>query len=425
LVTNSNGSGLFFMSAIINLAARKVLDSRASFTIQVSLETSSGAKGVATIPSGVSAGSFEAKSLPVEEAIRNVINTISPAVGGMDVQEQQVLDDKLLELDGTKDKSKLGGNALLGVSLASARAASEEQGVPLYRYLAGLVKNATPSLPVPLFNMMEGGLHAPGGADWQEFLVIPASYWSFAKSLQAGADVYKAIKKRLLDGGRAPLLGDEGGFGSVGLSIPSVFELLSQSCRDTGLVVGKDVYFGSDVAANSFYRQRLYRLSRGEGSKNALDLERFYFGLINDFPIVYLEDVFNEEAWEDWVRFTRRVDGATLVVGDDLTVTNPERLEEAISQKAISGIIIKPNQIGTLSETLQVVSRAREAGLKIIVSHRAGEAAEDTFIADLAVAVSADYIKAGAPARGERVTKYNRLLIIEEELSPSPKKSST
>jgi len=403
------------MSGISGLSARRVLDSRADITLQVRLDTELGSFGVASIPKGLSLGSFEAKSVPIEQAIRSVMEVCLPALVGLDVQDQKAIDHKLLEIGQSDKKSFLGANALLGVSLAASYAAASEQGIPIYRYLASIFKNEHPSLPIPLLNIFSGGVNVPGGADWQEFLIVPASYWSLEQSIFGIAEVYKSARKKLMSENQSGFVSDDGGLSSYGMGIRSVFYHITSACYEAGFKVGKDLYFGADVASNGFYKQHMYRLTSGEGSKSALQMESFYFDLQNEYPIVYLEDVFHEQAWDDWTRITRRLEDKSLIVADDLVATNMGRLNEALEKKAASGVVVKLSQTSTLTECLEVIKKAKDSGLQVVISHRTGEVGESSFISDLAVAVSANYIKAGAPVRGERVIKYNRLLEIENE----------
>lgn len=405
------------MSGIASLYSRRVLDSRGELTLQVRLDTELGFFGTATLPSGVSVSGFEPKPVPVEQAVRLVMETCMPALVGTDVQDQKSVDQRLQELDTSDNNSQIGANTLLGVSLAAATAAAAEQNTPLYKHLASIYGNSKPSLPVPLLNIFSGGVNAVGGANWQEFLLVPASYWSLEQSIFGAAEVYKLARRRLANSGKPALVSDDGGLSSIGLGTYSVFDLMSSACSEAGFKVGKDLYFGGDIAANCFYHQHMYRFTAGEGSKSAMEMDSFYYELVNTYPIVYLEDVFHEQAWEDWARLNRRLEDTSLVVADDLVSCNMARLEEAISKKAASGLVVKLTQVSTLTECFEVIKKAKDSSLRLVISHRTGDVGESSFISDLAVAVSADYIKAGAPARGERVIKYNRLLEIEKEIS--------
>ena len=410
------------MSRIARLVAREVLDSRGRPTVEVECHTDDGACGRAIVPSGASTGEHEALELRdgdesrfagagVTRAIENVRTRVAPAVAGMDVADQDGLDARLVELDGTRGKSKLGANALLAVSMAAAAAAAESAGEPLFRSLG-----EGELLPVPLLNILNGGAHADNTVDIQEFMVAPLSAPTFAEALRAGAEVYAALKRVLTKRGLSTAIGDEGGFAPDLDSNEAALDALIEAIEAAGYEPGEDVALALDVAATELFDEGQYRWKkRGSDSMTADDLIDDYERLVERYPIVSIEDGLGEDDWEGWVALTKRLGGKVQLVGDDLFVTNPERLERGIQADAANAILIKLNQIGTVSETLAAIDVARKAGYAQVISHRSGET-EDTFIADLAVATDAGQIKTGAPARGERTAKYNRLLRIEERL---------
>ena len=402
--------------------AREVLDSRGRPTVEVECHTDDQACGRAIVPSGASTGEHEALELRdgdtarfagagVTRAIDNVRSRIAPAVIGMDVADQDALDARLVELDGTRDKSKLGANAMLAVSMAAASAAAEASGEPLFRSLGvGEV------LPVPLLNILNGGAHADNTVDIQEFMVAPLSPPTFAEALRAGAEVYASLKRVLTKRGLSTAIGDEGGFAPDLDSNEAALDALIEAIEAAGYEPGEDVALALDVAATELFSDGRYRWKkRGSDPMTAADLIDDYERLAGRYPIVSIEDGLSEDDWEGWIALTRRLGAKVQLVGDDLFVTNPDRLERGIEEGAANAILIKLNQIGTVSETLAAIDVARKAGYAQVISHRSGET-EDTFIADFAVATAAGQIKTGAPARGERTAKYNRLLRIEERL---------
>jgi enolase len=413
------------LSKIARLVAREVLDSRARPTVEVECHTDDGACGRAIVPSGASTGEHEALELRdgdsarflgagVLRAIDNVRTAIAPAVTGMDVGDQRALDARLLELDGTRDKSKLGANAILAVSMAGAAAAADTAGEPLFRSLGG-----GELLPVPLLNILNGGAHADNTVDIQEFMVAPLSAPSFAEALRAGAEVYGSLKRVLTKRGLSTAIGDEGGFAPDLDSYEAALDALVEAIEAAGYAPGEDVALALDVAATELFTDGQYRWKkRGSDPMTADDLIDDYERLADRYPIVSIEDGLSEDDWEGWVVLTKRLGAKVQLVGDDLFVTNPERLGRGIEGGAANAILIKLNQIGTVSETLDAIDVARKAGYAQVISHRSGET-EDTFIADFAVATAAGQIKTGAPARGERTAKYNRLLRIEERLGES------
>ncbi|MGX9294087.1 phosphopyruvate hydratase [Tsukamurella paurometabola] len=408
------------MSEIIQVGAREILDSRGNPTVEVEIVLADGSFARAAVPSGASTGEHEAVELRdggdrylgkgVTKAVEGVLEVIAPEVIGIPADEQRIIDQTLLDLDGTPDKSRLGANALLGVSLAAAKAAAESAALPLFRYLGG--PNAH-ILPVPMMNILNGGAHADSGVDVQEFMVAPIGAETFKESLRWGAEVYHALKSVLKSKGLNTGLGDEGGFAPSVAGTREALDLISEAIGKTGLQLGSDVALALDVAATEFYGSGGYKF---EGKTlSAAEMGEFYRGLIGEFPLVSIEDPLSEDDWEGWVDLTDAIGDKVQLVGDDLFVTNPERLEDGIARGAANALLVKVNQIGTLTETLDAVALAHNNGYKSMMSHRSGET-EDTTIADLAVAVGSGQIKTGAPARSERVAKYNQLLRIEEEL---------
>ncbi|MGZ4110213.1 MAG: phosphopyruvate hydratase [Actinomycetota bacterium] len=409
------------MPAIAALLAREILDSRGNPTVEVDALLEDGSAGRAAVPSGASTGEHEALELRdgdikrfggkgVLHAVDNVVSVLGPGVVGMDALDQRAVDARLLDLDGTPDKSVLGANAILGVSLATAHAASASLGLPLYRYLGGPVSHV---LPMPLMNVINGGAHADNELELQEFMLAPVGAASFSEALRWGAEIYQALKSALKARHLATGVGDEGGFAPQIATAAEALELLVQAIETAGLEPGDEVALAMDPATSEIYRDDAYQL---EGkSRTADDMVEFWRGLIDRFPIVSLEDGLAEDDWAGWATMTRELGGSVQLVGDDIFVTNPERLERGLAEGAGTAILVKVNQIGSLTETLDVMRLAAGNAFGVVVSHRSGET-EDTTIADLAVALDAGQIKTGAPARSERVAKYNRLLRIEEEL---------
>ncbi|MGE5554594.1 MAG: phosphopyruvate hydratase [Betaproteobacteria bacterium] len=408
---------------IADVYAREILDSRGNPTVEVEVELADGTVGRAAVPSGASTGQFEAVELRdgekeryggkgVRKAVENVNKLIRPEVIGLSAYEQVCLDQLLIELDGTPNKGKLGANAILGVSLACAKAAAESLGLPLYQYLGGV--NAK-SLPVPMMNILNGGKHADNNVDIQEFMVMPLGANTFAEALRMGAEVFHALKAVLKGRGLNTAVGDEGGFAPNLKSNEEALEVLVEAIEKAGYEPGKSVAIAMDVAATELFKDGKYVLA-GQGMTMATDeLIAFYADLLNRYPIVSIEDPLSEEEWEGWQKITAQLGGKVQLVGDDLFVTNTERLAKGIKLGVANSILIKVNQIGTLTETLDAIEMAKRAGYKAIVSHRSGET-EDATIADLAVATNAGQIKTGAPSRTDRVAKYNQLLRIEDEL---------
>ena len=411
------------MSAIAEIHAREILDSRGNPTVEVEVVLESGGFGRAAVPSGASTGTREAVELRdgdakryggkgVRRAVTNVEEVIAPEMEGMEATEQAAVDRALLELDGTPNKSALGANALLGVSLAVARAAADESGLPLYQYLGGAGARL---LPVPLMNVLNGGAHADNGLDIQEFMLVPAGAQSFSEALRTGAEVFHALQGLLRDKGLSTGVGDEGGFAPALGSNTAALDFLVRAIESAGYRPGEDVLIALDAAASEFFHGGRYRF-RAEGKeRTSEEMIAFYDSLLDRYPLCSIEDGLGEQDWEGWAALTRRLGSRIQLVGDDIFVTSPAILQEGIRRGVANAILIKVNQIGTLTETLEAVEVAKRAGYGTVISHRSGET-EDTFIADLAVAVNAGQIKTGSLARGERTAKYNQLLRIEEEL---------
>jgi enolase len=411
------------MTRIARLSAREILDSRGRPTVEVDCVAESGARGRAAVPSGASTGEHEALELRdgdgrymgagVRKAVAHIHEVIAPAVRGMAVTDQAAIDARLLELDGTPDKSRLGANAILGVSMAVAVAAADEAGDPLYALLGGREADL---LPAPLMNILNGGAHADNTVDIQEFMVVPVGPPSFSEALRAGTEVYMALKKVLQERGLGTTVGDEGGFAPDLESDTAALEVIVEAIDRAGFTAGEDVVLALDVAASELYADGTYRWKKAGGEPMTSDeLIGFYVGLVDRYPIVSIEDGLAEDDWSGWRALTEALGERIQLVGDDLFVTNADRLERGIEVGAANAILIKLNQIGTVTETLEAIRVAKEAGYQAVISHRSGET-EDSFISDFAVATEAGQIKTGAPARGERTAKYNQLLRIEEHL---------
>jgi enolase len=408
------------VASIEAVGAREILDSRGNPTVEVEVALDDGTLSRAAVPSGASTGKFEAVELRdggeryggkgVRNAVDAVLDTIGPEIVGYEASEQRLIDQALRDLDATSDKSRLGANAILGVSLAVAKAAANSAELPLFRYLGG--PNAY-LLPVPMMNILNGGAHADSNVDVQEFMIAPIGAPTFAEALRTGAEVYHALKAVLKQKGLATGLGDEGGFAPSLDSNRAALDLIVEAIGTTGLRPGIDIALALDVAASEFFDDPGYTF---EGAaKTSAQMIDYYVDLVNSYPIVSIEDPLNEEDWDGWIALTEQLDDKVQIVGDDLFVTNPERLGRGIEDGAANGLLVKVNQIGTLTETFDAVDLAHRHGYRCMMSHRSGET-EDTTIADLAVATNCGQIKTGAPARSERVAKYNQLLRIEEEL---------
>ncbi|MDR7235000.1 phosphopyruvate hydratase [Agrococcus sp. BE272] len=409
------------MALIDTLQAREILDSRGNPTVEVEVLLSDGSVGRAAVPSGASTGAFEAYELRdgdsaryagkgVEQAVDAVNEEIAEAIEGLTADDQRVVDATLIELDGSDNKKNLGANAILGVSLAVAKAAADSAKLPLFRYLGG--PNAF-LLPVPMMNVINGGAHADTGVDIQEFMILPIGAESFREGLRWGTETYHVLKSILKEQGLSTGLGDEGGFAPDLQSNRTALDLLVQAIEKAGFTPGTDIALGLDVAATEFFDNGVYRFEGQD--RSASDMSDYFAELVDSYPLVTIEDPMSEEDWEGWTGITERLDDRVQIVGDDLFVTNPERLVDGIERGAANALLVKVNQIGTLSETFDAIRIATQAGYSSVLSHRSGET-EDTTIADIAVAVNAGQIKTGAPARSERVAKYNQLLRIEEDL---------
>jgi len=411
------------MSTIKGIRGRQILDSRGNPTVEVEVELADGAVGRAAVPSGASTGSHEAVELrdgdpsqfqgkSVLKAIANIEEKIAPAVSGMSALDQAAVDKRMIELDGTPNKSKLGANAILGVSLAVAHAAANSQGMPLYRYLGGEDAHV---LPVPMMNILNGGRHAGDSVDLQEFMVMPVGASSFAQALQMGAEVYQSLKKVLKARGANTSVGDEGGFAPSLATNREAVEVIMAAIEEAGYRAGEQCFIALDPASSEFYDNGRYILAKEGVSFTSAEMVDYYSELVSAYPIISIEDGMAEDDWEGWRLLNDKLGSKIQIVGDDLYTTNRERLSRGIAEQSSNSILIKLNQIGTLTETLAVIEMAKKAGWTSVISHRSGET-EDVTISDLAVAMNTGQIKAGAPCRSERVAKYNRLLRVEEEL---------
>lgn len=408
------------MADIMHVFAREILDSRGNPTVEAEVVLDDGAHGRAGVPSGASTGEHEAHELRdggtrylgkgVLQAVENVNEVIADELAGQVADDQRLIDAAMLQLDGTENKSKLGANAILGVSMAVAKAAADSAALPLYRYIGSPNAHV---LPVPMMNILNGGAHADSGVDVQEFMIAPLSATSFAEALQQGAEVYHALKAVLKERGLSTGLGDEGGFAPSVESTRAALDVIVDAIKKAGYQPGKDVALALDVASSEFYDNGSYKFEGSELSGE--EMAQVYAELIDEYPIVSIEDPLDENDWDGYVNLTREIGDKVQIVGDDFFVTNPQRLREGIDKGAANALLVKVNQIGTLTETFDAVELAHRNGYRTMMSHRSGET-EDTTIADLAVALSCGQIKTGAPARSERVAKYNRLLRIEEEL---------
>ena len=409
------------MAIIEALGAREILDSRGNPTVEVEVLLEDGTAARAAVPSGASTGAFEAVELRdggkrylgkgVEKAIKNVNEVIAPEVVGLDAQDQRLVDQTMIELDGTKNKAKLGANAILGVSLAVAKASAEHADLSLFKYVGG---NNAHVLPVPMMNILNGGAHADTNVDIQEFMVAPIGAESFKESLRWGAEIYHSLKSVLKKRGLATSIGDEGGFAPNLDSNRAALDLILEAVEGAGFKPGKEIALAMDVAATEFYENGKYSF---EGKQlTAAEMIAYYSSLVSSYPLVSIEDPLNEDDWDGWAAITKELGAKVQLVGDDLFVTNPERLAKGIAADTANALLVKVNQIGSLTETLDAVEMAHRAGYRSMMSHRSGET-EDVTIADLAVATNCGQIKTGAPARSERVAKYNQLLRIEDELA--------
>lgn len=420
-------------SKIYSITAREILDSRGNPTVETTVILESGYRGIASVPSGASVGKYEAVELRdndqsryngmgVLNAVKAVNESIAPKLKGVDVTLQGQIDKTMVDLDGTPNKQNFGANAILSVSMACAASGASMQQKPLYVYLNNLI-NAIPlptsieKMPTPTFNVINGGAHGAGNLDFQEFHVVPATSKAYHEALELGVEVYQAVKKILIQRNAIHSVGDEGGFAPNLYTNLDALEILMEAIKSTPYNFGVDVFLGLDLASNHFKTQRGYEIKDRPLAFSTAEFVEYLKNLHHQYRLLILEDPLEEDDWSGWTELTKFLGNEVLVVGDDLLATNPERLKKAITQKACSAILLKPNQIGTLSEFIAVVTMAKQNDIKTIVSHRSGET-NDTFIADLAVAIQSDYVKFGATSRGERMAKYNRLLQIESELFP-------
>jgi enolase len=415
------------MSTIIEVHAREILDSRGNPTVEAEVVLASGTSASAAVPSGASTGEHEAIELRdndakryggkgVLDAVRNVNEVIGPRLEGFDAYDQVGVDEEMLDLDGTENKSNLGANALLAVSLATARAAARDQDLPLYRYLGGVMAHV---LPVPMMNVLNGGAHASNNVDVQEFMIVPVGADTFAEGLRTGVEVFHALKKVLAKQNLSTAVGDEGGFAPNLTSNEAALEMLMAAVKEAGYAPGEDVVFALDPAASEFYQDGSYVFKKSGGAKKSSDeMIRLYESWVEKYPIVSIEDGLAEDDWTGWANLTNELGDKIQLVGDDLFVTNVQRLAKGIEDGVANAVLIKLNQIGTLTETMQCIDMARQNGYGNVISHRSGET-EDSFIADLAVATGVGQIKTGSASRSDRVAKYNQLLRIAEELGDS------
>ncbi|MFO7709296.1 MAG: phosphopyruvate hydratase [Desulfobacterales bacterium] len=411
------------MTDIVEIKAREILDSRGNPTIEVDVHLACGALGRAAVPSGASTGSREALELRdkrskryggkgVATAVANAMNRIAPEILGMDAADQAALDRRMIELDGTPNKAKLGANAILGVSMAAARAAAEAYGLPLYRYLGGIMAR---TLPIPMMNIINGGAHAANNLEFQEFMIVPFGASSFAQAVQMGSETFHSLKAILKKQGLNTAVGDEGGFAPDLATNESALRLIMQAIADAGYRPGKDIGIAMDVAASEFYQGGSYVLKSEKKRLSSTQMIDLLEGMVERYPIISVEDGLAEGDWKGWKSMTDRLGGSVQVVGDDIFVTNPAILRKGIEQGIANSILIKLNQIGTVTETIAAVELARSAGYTTVISHRSGET-EDSFIADFVVGVSGGQIKTGSMSRSDRVAKYNQLVRIEEQL---------
>ncbi|AQQ15803.1 Enolase [Corynebacterium glaucum] len=408
------------MADIIHVFGREIMDSRGNPTVEAEVFLDDGAHGIAAVPSGASTGEHEAHELRdgderfggkgVQKAVENVNEAIADAIAGIEADDQRLIDQTMIELDGTDNKKNIGANAILGVSMATAKAAAESAGLPLYRYIGG--PNAH-ILPVPMMNIVNGGAHADSGVDVQEFMIAPIGAESFREALRMGAEVYHTLKSVIKGKGLSTGLGDEGGFAPSVDSTKAALDLIVEAVEKSGYKLGDDVALALDVASSEFFENGVYNFEGGQHS--AEEMAKVYADLVEQYPIVSIEDPLDENDWEGYTKLTAELGQKVQIVGDDFFVTNPERLARGIEENAANALLVKVNQIGTLTETFDAVDLAHRNGYRTMMSHRSGET-EDTTIADLAVALGCGQIKTGAPARSERVAKYNQLLRIEHEL---------
>jgi len=421
------------VAKISDVRAYEILDSRGNPTVACKVFLEDGISKIGYVPSGASTGQFEALELRdneedryngkgVKKSIDIINNTIKREIVGLDVDNLAEIDKKMIDLDGTPNKTKLGGNSTLAVSMACAKSAAVSNNLELYEYLSKLIgiKHDKYKIPIPLMNILNGGKHAVGSTDFQEFMVVPVKFDNLRRAIQAGVEIYHSLGKILDERSYQPLVGDEGGFAPSLFSNEQAMELLIMSIKDAGYHPGEDVYIALDPAASRFFTEGIYQLHRENRSLTTEEMVQFYETWVDKFPIISIEDALDENDWDGWRELTSRIGDHIETIGDDLYATNKELLKRGVEHNSSTGILIKPNQIGTLSEAVETIRTAIQAGFKIIISHRSGET-EDHFIADLAVACGCGAIKTGAPARGERTAKYNRLIMIESDLGDRSK----
>lgn len=404
------------MPKIKAIRSHKILNSRGDWTIETEVYLDNGIKGIEQVPDGASKGEKEVVCFPAEKAANIVSTVINDALRDEEVLDQENLDETMIQMDGTENKHMLGGNSILSVSLACAKAAAISKNMELYEYLSELYYGKKPKpgnvhFPTPVFNILNGGKHAQNNLSFQEFMIIPSKDKKFPDQLEIGVNVYHILKKDLSDSDFSTGVGDEGGFAPENFTANNALEFIRKSGNEK-YKCGQDFFLGMDCAAESFYKDGFYNIKEENLHLNREDLLKYYLDLLSKFEMIYLEDGYYENDFEGWAQLYKNLGNKMMIVGDDLVVTNVIYLQKAIKQKLINSVIVKPNQVGSLSETLKFIKMAREAGMDIIISHRSGETGEDTFIADLAVGVKAEFLKSGAPVRGERVVKYNRLLEI-------------
>jgi enolase len=414
------------MTEIYDVCAREIIDSRGNPTIEVDITTTSGAMGRAAVPSGASTGSREALELRdndknrylgkgVTKAVENVVDVIAPQICGMDAGDQITLDRFMMELDGTENKSKLGANAMLGVSMAAARAAADAYDMPLYRYIGGLTARY---LPIPMMNIVNGGAHAANSLDIQEFMIVPVGAACFSDAVRMGAETFHQLKKILKDRGSVTAVGDEGGFAPDFDSNEEAMQVIIQAIEGAGYQPGRDIGLAIDAAANEFYEDGKYYLKSEDKRLSAEEMIDYYQALIDKYPLFSIEDGLAEQDWKNWTTFTEKLGNLVQLVGDDVFVTNPQIFGQGIQDGICNSILVKLNQIGTVTETLETIEMAKRAGYTTVISHRSGET-EDYFISDLVVGVSGGQIKTGSMSRSDRIAKYNQLIRIEQELGES------
>ena len=403
---------------IESIKCHKVINSRGDWTIEAHIQLTDGSIGIQPVPDGASKGENEAVYIPVEKAVDVVAGPINDALIGHDPFDQAKIDKTLIDMDGSPNKHNLGGNSILAISLGAAKACAVSKKVELYKHLKDIFGNDDPNVvfPTPVFNILNGGKHAHNGLSFQEFMVIPSPKFSIERSLEMGVEIYQILKEKLESDGFSTGVGDEGGFAPGGFTVDKALTYI-RDAASTKFTPGSDIFFGMDVAAESFYDHQSYNISEENLALNIEGFKNYYTSLLSKYELIYIEDPYYEGDHEGWELFNKTFGSKLMVVADDLVVTNPKFLKDAIKKNLANAVIVKPNQVGSLTETFEFINLARDNNMNIIISHRSGETGEDTFISDLAVAVKAEFMKSGAPARGERVVKYNRLLEIYSLMS--------